>query len=195
MLPTKETNHTQEALKMLTEAFKNAANTKALLSALCNRCDELETAIWDVISSRQLANATGAQLDGLGSIVNERRQGRTDVDYVAAIRLRIRVNRTKGRATDIIEVAMLALPGVAVTYRESYPAKFTVTTLDVTGVKSVVSALTKTRAAGVYGCLHYSTWVPSRNFVFGSRTGFAGTGLSHAGTTGNRVYIASAPLT
>lgn len=152
-LPAKETQHLAQARALLIEQFKNRAVIDGFLQSYVNRVQELEDAIWDVIDKRILDVAVDAQLDSLGSIVGELRLGRSDDDFRAAVRLRIRVNRSKGRAVDVLDVAMLASAPERVEYLEHILLQFQVEIYNRPGERYVAELLSRTRAAMSYGML------------------------------------------
>lgn len=153
MLPVIETDHVGKGRALLIEQFKNRRVVQGYLDCLMRRAQDLENVFWDIINSRILDDATAAQLDSLGGLANEKRSGRNDDDFRAAIRLRIRVNRSKGRIADIIDVAMLA--DVAGTPRVTEYAflGFEVEIYGQTGERYIAELLNKTRAATSYGIL------------------------------------------
>jgi hypothetical protein len=130
--------------------------TQNVTQAILNRLQELEDAAWFVLSSMSIAAAFGDLLTKIGSIVGEPRLGRSDVDYRAGIRLKIRVNLSSGRATDMIAVAQLALPLGAITYLEGSLASFTIELLNLQSAVYIVQKLSRTRAAGTHGIVQYT---------------------------------------
>lgn len=150
MIPVRVDTRAKDAAARLTSAFKNKRVLGAVVKALAAEWQELEGAIWDVINGRLLDNAGTDQLDKLGRLVGERRAGRANDDYRLAIRVRIRVNRSDGRAEDIIAVARLIATN---TYREAYPAGFVVafTAAIPAGARWAAQAIAQTRAGGVAG--------------------------------------------
>lgn len=153
MLPTKNTEHVVEARALLVEQFKNKAVLGGFLDCLSRRVQDLENVFWQIIDSRILATATNAQLDTIGKLANEGRDGRDDDDYRAAIRLRIRVSRSKGRIADIIDVAILATPAGTPRVTEYSFLGFEVEVYGQPGERYVAQLLNLTRAASSYGLL------------------------------------------
>lgn len=130
--------------------------TQNIVQATLNRLQELEDAAWFLLQNLSIANAFGDLLDKFGSIVGEARLGRSDADFRAGIRLKIRVNLSSGRATDMIAVAQLALPLGAITYIEGTLASFTIELLNLQSAAYVVQKLLHTRAAGTHGIVQYT---------------------------------------
>jgi len=131
-------------------------NVQKLLSVLLAPIQALEAVAWDVINLRILDNASGDGLDQLGAIVGESRDARSDTDYRAAIRIRIRVNRSQGKAEDVIAVATLAAVNSTPAYTESYPAGWEVVINNLPGGLQIARLLGLTKAAGTAGILSYT---------------------------------------
>lgn len=139
-----------------------ALNTaQALLLAYVNRLQELEDAgfaVLEPLSDPTLVAVTGDLLDKVGARVGEKRQGRSDTDYQAAIRIRIRVNRSRGKATDIIDVAVLAAVNSVPKYFEfnDHTCVFEVDITNLPGAAQVAKLLGQAKPVGVTGLLVYT---------------------------------------
>jgi hypothetical protein len=101
--------HTQLALSRLIERWRadTHPNIAGLLASYLDQCQELENAIWDVIVARLPDYAEGAQLDALGRLVGQRRNGLGDAAFRAHIKARVRINQSFGQARDVIEMIQL----------------------------------------------------------------------------------------
>lgn len=85
-------------------------NIKQLLRCLCLPYQAIEDALQQLLSGRGPADAVGAQLDVVGAIVGEDREGETDDEAYRRRNFgRIAVNRSHGRVTDVIRVTRLVL--------------------------------------------------------------------------------------
>jgi hypothetical protein len=166
MLPTKETQHVATAQALLIDQFKSKTVIQGYLNTLARRVQEIENVLWDIIELRRLDVATGIQLDSLGKLVGEKRIGRSDVDYRTGIRLRIRVNRSKGRIVDVIDVAILASGAVVPRVTEYAFLGFQVEIYGQTGERYIADLLSRTRAATSYGVLVASDLAASALLVF-----------------------------
>lgn len=139
-----------------------ALNTvQALAQAQANRRQALEDVAWSVLtalSDPTFATVTGVLLDKIGARVGELRGGRVDSDYQAAIRLRIRVNRSRGKAEDIIAIAKLAAIHSTPLYTEPDDdgPLFEVDITNLPGGKQVGTLLGQAKPLGVPGLLVYS---------------------------------------
>jgi hypothetical protein len=165
--PVKDTAHVTEALKLLIDQFKGQPVIVGILTSWTNRIQELEDALFDVITKRILDDAADAQLDSIGDLVGEEREGRGDSDYREAIRLKIRVNRSKGKSEDIVQVTNQATGG-SFSYAEYFPASFWVFAYNVLSAKSLAQALHKTKAAGTGGMLVFTEWPHTEDLILDS---------------------------
>lgn len=168
MIPVRETDHYGKGKALLLEQFKNRKNIEALLHAYLGQCQILENTFWDIINSRLLNTAVGNQLDGLGDLVGESRLGRNDTDYRAAVRLRVRVNRSQGRAEDVMQVANLAAvaAGGVAEYQEFFPAVWVVTLYSVLSPSVIARMLYSTKSAATGGYLVYTDVDAAHMFTF-----------------------------
>ncbi len=186
MLPVQDTAHVAEAAALLTSRYAKLPVTSGLVKALVTPVQALENKVFAVLnavqlSSHPLAGGPWDVLDRLGALVGAPpRGGRSDADYLAVIKLQIRVNRSNGLAEDIVQVVALIVAGAG--YFEWPPAAAEVVALGTTA--SVVAALQaylpQTRSAGTALNIRYSTstgpyiiWGSSYGGVTGA--GFAST--------------------
>jgi len=101
--------------------------TSALLASWLAEVQAVEDALWQLLTERSLATAEGAQLDVLGAIVGEPRQGRDDETYRLWISARNQVSRSSGVTTEILAIARKLVPAATtVRLEEYYPAAFVV---------------------------------------------------------------------
>ena len=73
-----------------------------MLELLGVQVQEVEDAVYQILTDTVLETAEGAQLDGLGEIVGEERAGRDDATYRIAIRTRIAINLSEGTIENIM---------------------------------------------------------------------------------------------
>lgn len=170
-------DHVERAHAALTDAFRNKTNVTAIQKAFTRQIQDLEKAIWDVLFSRMLTweagvqvswiggegadtivDATGDQLDLVGALVGEPRNNRDDTAYQSAIRLRLRVYRSKGRVADVQEVASLCVPGADVSYVETGPGIIlSIRKFPAASEETVIRSLAGTKPAGVPCAIVYGT--------------------------------------
>jgi hypothetical protein len=157
------TEHAEQAINHLIEFFRKGPRNQAYLRAVCTALQDLEQLFFDLYQQSFLSNAEGVQLDQLGEIVGEARQDRTDVQYRAAIRVRVLVNRSSGRLEELLTIADLYCRALgdlfpSVVAAEQWPAglRFDVRTLPTSSFGSpavayLLGLLRRAKPAGV-GC-------------------------------------------
>ncbi len=84
-------------------------NQAKFLIALSGEIQAVEDALKQLFTGYWIEYAVGSQLDALGKLVGQKRQGFIDDDYRRLIRAKISVNRSKGRIEDLIKVSDLVL--------------------------------------------------------------------------------------
>lgn len=154
------TLHTPKALGRLIEFWRNKPNLRAWLSDYTDEIQTLENVLWDVITSRLLDFAGTDQLNTIGSIVGEPRNGLGNTAYRIRIKARIAINNSLGRALDVIHVLrMITITrfryvrfGVAA-FRIEFLAPPETTDL----ARQIPSIVEETCAAGVWYHVVYNT--------------------------------------
>lgn len=126
---TEKTTHATEALSRLLQQYKGKDKIAALINCFSAQIQEIEAALFELLNDRWIESATGQQLDGLGQIVGEARQGRTEDDYRIALRVRILINKYSGSTEQIIEILSLATQS-QVELSEYFPASFVARLVD-----------------------------------------------------------------
>ena len=124
----------------------------ALQATYTPEIQEVENALWEIWISRFIDYAQGEQLNMLGRLVGEGRNGRNDPNYRVRIRARIAINESLGRPQDVIKILRLLDPATAILV-EFGPAAFRIDfqaplTGLATGVE-IASIVSEARAAGV----------------------------------------------
>jgi hypothetical protein len=100
-------NHVELALSSLIEQYKDSTNLKALLSTFVSRDQGFEDVAWDVLTDRGISTAVGQQLDDIGIVVNQPREGVDDEVYRVRLRARIKTNISAGTVEDLITILSL----------------------------------------------------------------------------------------
>lgn len=144
--------------------------TSALLGSWLAEVQEAEDALWQLLVERSLHTAVGAQLDVLGAIVGQPRQGRDDATYRLWIAARNMVSRSSGTTSELLAIARQIMPpGTVARLEEYYPAaavmRFEGGALTLTLGYHIAHMLRAAKAAGV---LLQTTWPaePDTTFTF-----------------------------
>lgn len=197
MYPTQDTTHAAEGLALRTDHYKNAVVMGGILKSFLNRVQDLENSIWQVVNAFLLVNSpTGDQLNALGILVGQARLGLSDAQYLWAIRLRIRANRSQGRAEDLISLAVLMLAGLGVTpqYLDMYPMQFIMEVPRVPVPAVSIPFFNIARSGATRGMVHYTDLAYNRYLQLSSRrTASAGNGVlgsRRGGVTGGLMCAA-----
>lgn len=154
--------------------------TEAFLRILVEPIQEAQNAIQQLKLLRAIATATGWQLDVLGKIVGQKRNGLGDDDYRRFIRAKILVNRSSGTIDQLIKIARLIVDDGAATFRVINWGTACVT-MSVRGISMsyalasvLVAMLRKAVAAGVRLIVEFHSSTP--RFKFKTFSGSPGTG-------------------
>ncbi len=169
MIPSADSKHTEEALALLTDMFKDKPVIAGIIRSIADEIQRLEDSTWQLINGLMLANAVGDVLDKYGSIVLVPRTGMTDSEYKIAILLKIRVLRSQGLAEDVIQSTSIVLASFV--YAEYAPAGWTVTSFDVSHADILLRLLGKAKAAGTRGNFIFTSWAPGNDIIWGSTVG------------------------
>ena len=105
-----------ELSALLGELEQNPNNIIKLLTGLLESANDLESTLLALLVQRNVSNAIGAQLDVLGRIVDEDRNGLSDDDYRRFIGAKILVNRSSGTFPELIRIAAAIVAQVGAFY-------------------------------------------------------------------------------
>lgn len=161
MAYSKKISHVAEGLANLISLFEDKPKILKLFSIYLGQLQELENAFSDLLTETTLDNSTGLHLDNIGEIVGESREGRTDVQYRTAIRVRINLNKSGGTIEDLINLATgIAGTPIDISIDEIFPAGFLANILTpispgLTDVSKISTFVASGRAGGVRGLLAF----------------------------------------
>jgi hypothetical protein len=154
-------NVVDEGLDLVIERFKNKPIFTAFLRIVLARMQHITDTVWNLYAGSWLDNAFGLQLDNLGDIVGETRQGRDDTVYRPWIRARILANRSSGKQQELLKILRVIIgdaPGV--TYTPDPPANFEIAISGMSHAGDLARTLrvilNEARAAGVGMRLRYT---------------------------------------
>lgn len=117
MYPVIEHNqaHVQIGLARLLLQFKEKPRLAVVISAFLTECQAVEDALYDVLTRRLTdGNPQGAQIDVLGRVVNQPREGLADAAYLPLINARIKANKSDSTINTLITIMQLIV-GVTAT--------------------------------------------------------------------------------
>jgi hypothetical protein len=173
------TTHVTDAKARLARQFKGKARIEALVAALAQQNQDLEDALYELLTQRWLSAAVGVQLDGIGQIVGESRLGKDDATYKLHIAARILINLSTGTPEELIAIVRLLIgAGKTIEYVPEYPAAQTlkIDTLLPSAGSTVADLIVQARSGGVGTKLEWWETEPVFGFLgaTGDTEGFAG---------------------
>ncbi len=115
-------NHIELALSRLAGQFDGSENLKKLLTESVRPLQSIEQDFNDLKVNRWIESAVGQQLDNLGNIVGELRQGRDDETYRRVLLFRVFVNVSEGTPQVLLAALKFLTDPTDMQYIEVYPA-------------------------------------------------------------------------
>lgn len=160
------TDHVERALARLLEQDKGKPRLEALVKIFADRYQRIENVVTQLANNRWVLTAEGVQLDTLGEIVGEPRNGKIDDVYRLWIRARILINRSSGKVSELLRVARIILGDAPdLVYTPEPPAAFQIELTGVSGSGDVArvlfDALNQVRAGGVRMNILYNDDIPT----------------------------------
>lgn len=162
-------DHVANAVGRLIDRFKRP-RIMALLETWMYPIQELERALWQVKLFSGVDTAFSEGLDHIGALVGEGRGGRSDAEYVLAIKARAAINRSNGRRAETLSILGLVLgQDYRVRVKDYYPASQTYEFCGLTGdARYLRNLLARTTGGGVRAQVIHSTTARTAVFVPGS---------------------------
>ncbi len=100
----KITNYLELAKERLIHQYKDKVYIESLLGSFSPQIQELENVFFDLLEKRSIDTAEGYQLDQLGKIVGQARQGMSDEEYRIRLKARIIQNTSFGEPERLITI-------------------------------------------------------------------------------------------
>jgi hypothetical protein len=150
-------NHTTQAAGRVVDVLSKP-KLLALLNSYTEELQEVEALFWTILRARFPDYAEGVQLDVLGRVVGEERNGRSDLRYRARIKIRILINLSYGSAPEVIRI--LRTMGLAVFRLTEVGSGLRIEVLGPTDLAfEIPGVVREARAAGVYAYVVQATSV------------------------------------
>lgn len=134
---------------LLPEQYKDAENLNKILLVFSSAFDELKAVNEDLKNILSIDDNEGAQLDLIGDIIGEKRNGREDPDYKIGLKFKIFKNTSRGFVDDIVRALKFITEADLVIYSDNPPASYTIYTNGETLPSDLHSMIDKLSAAGV----------------------------------------------
>ena len=113
-----DSTQVEQALALFSTQFRESEKVNDFMRCFLRPLDEVKTVHEDLKQNRWLDTSEGQQLDEIGAIVGEERQGRTDDKYREAIRFRIFINLSKTEPETMIKAVKVLTDATFVRYWE-----------------------------------------------------------------------------
>ncbi len=145
-------------------------NTEKLLACLVSPFQSLENVLQQLLIERSVDTAVGTQLDVIGKIVGQARNGLDDDTYRRYVRARVSTNKSTGVVADLITVTELVVYDDDAYYKVENQGtatiKVTVEDIAITQdlADTLLAFLKDTVSAGIRLVLQYGVSAPSELF-------------------------------
>lgn len=170
------TDHRARALARLATQYRGKPRLEGVVSAHADQTQEVEDALQALATSRTLDGATGAGLDDVGRLLGERREGESDTDFRA--RLRVKILTIDGSATvpQLLAIArLLVAAGVTLRLVEYPPASMVMRAhgAGITDAEAdrLARLLRRAKAAGVSLSVEWLEFTPAQAFTLDAGPG------------------------
>lgn len=153
------TDHEERGVALLIERYRKP-RISALLASWLHEVQILEDVLFEL-----LEHILDRQLDVLGRIVGQPREGRSDEVYLLWIKARVLVNRSSGKTQQLIDIVK-ALGVTGVRLEEQYPAAAVIHAdaplVDLATGGQIARLLHSAKAGGVALYFHWFSGTPFR---------------------------------
>jgi hypothetical protein len=165
----KISDHVEQAQDRLVEQFKPKPTVNDLIEVYTLGLQTIEDELIRLLNERTLESAVGQQLDNLGAIVGQPREGRTDEEYRLWISARRLIANSNGTPDDHLRLIKTVLPASTSLYIPFYPAGYQIRSygLGEGNGAQLEQILWTIKPAGVAFGYHYSDADVSTLFTLG----------------------------
>lgn len=180
-------DHVAAALTRVCEQFKKSPNYLAFLTSLVTPIQSVENAMRQLLLERDIYTAIGDQLDTLGKIVGQPRNGLSDTQYRRYLLARIGTSKSNGIVEDLLAISVLVVNDTDVLH-----------TIETQGIAALVLSLTgdvvtddvaedlivflrDAVSAGVRIIIEYYTFAEASSFTFAAAAFLSGAQLTGVG--------------
>lgn len=172
----KNTDHVGSAKARLIEQDKNRQFVNNVVEALVSEAQPAEDALWQLYSERGIDTAVGQQLDDIGKLVVQTRDGLTDDEYRSVLKAVFAANNSEGIVEDILRVLVGIVGEDKLIEIMEYPpasfeAKISGGSVSETIAARAAKFLRRATSAGVGSYFVYSSAEDADTFVFSDSTG------------------------
>jgi len=115
-------DHVERGLSTLPSQFFNSTILREVIKIFLEELQEVEVCLEDIISQKNIDNAEGVQLDGIGEHVGRKREGLGDNAYRKLLKLQKALNAGEGNYASVINVWKTLVETEDVYLKDEYPA-------------------------------------------------------------------------
>ena len=172
--PTKILNQVELAKARLISMFKisttgQGSKIQSVVASFAEQIQDLENMFFELFEQRWLDTATGKQLDNLGKILDEARNGQNDTDYRATLQAKVRLNSTNGTVEDIIQT-LIDIGAATVDLTQFFPAAFLADIGEIDVNEDFVrNKIDLSKGGGIKGGVLYGPAVDAKRFDTAAR--------------------------
>ena len=131
-------DQTEKGLDRLPFILQDQENWQKIITLFLSKVDEIETALYEILTERGINEAIGAQLELIGQILGVDRESRSDDDYRTALLFAIAVRQADTTPDNTISLVKQFTSSASVQLCESGIA---FATISVNGQENIGSAL------------------------------------------------------
>jgi hypothetical protein len=166
-------DHGDDGVDLLLPQFKGKERIEAILRALLAGVQDVDDAIWQVLSERGLDWGVGVQLDAIGRMIDLPRTGWHDDTYRVFLRAHLLVLRSNGRWPEILAILeALGLDLSLLATSEPGTAEFRIVTDEYldgdVAPEDVYRLIARAKGAGIRFVLEYPASELADAFTFSS---------------------------
>jgi hypothetical protein len=146
------TTHAADALARLLQQFKDKPRIEALLNAINAEVQTYEDEVMDLSDVLDIDLMGGVNLDHIGDIVTQDREGRNDADYRQAIRDKIARNVSSGTPDELIEIFEFLTGSTlsSIDLQEEFPAGYSIYGDAASYPSDILEAMDAATGAAIY---------------------------------------------
>lgn len=152
---TQITTHVADARARIIHQFRGLTNYQTILDAIVDQIQDFEDASFDLFDLLDIDVMTGVNLDTIGEIVGEARQGKTDANYRIAIRQAISTRYGSGTPDELITLFQYLTGSTLgdIDYYPDYPAGYGIYGDAASYPAGTFDSMERASPAGVYVAL------------------------------------------
>jgi len=146
------TDYTTRVLGFLISQYRDSTRLQGVITAGTEEADKIEASMFQVDAGFSMDNAIGVQLDILGRVFRESRQGRSDDDFRVAIKLKasIAVNGSPEEILTFLRNLSLTAP-TDLEYQFEGTGKYAILTDDETFATGALDRISPAGVQGAFG--------------------------------------------